>query len=1122
MRHLQITICLITIWLWTISLPVSAQDVIPVGQGSYASIPPAHEGDGPTKMLNWPVYKTKDVTGPLPTNDWWTDLLVSQYSGALWSYPFKVETNDKGLLVFLPTRFNETGTDLVNEYPLQISSENFHPKDTRLKAHSDWLVTFHMAESDERYIDVTLVRGMPYVWIECHNVTPSIQTQADTNAFNESTHQLGITCANRSYGLHVLPGDTLTKQSGNRIDTRFVKDNGVLVISALPKESDFGLLADHAFAIPRKTTLTWDYDSTLAQVTTQWQIQTQSLDGKQTQAIQGWLPHHLRENHTSIRGNNLSYLTPRGKLNCSTGNSFTITWPMAGLIPFYPSPQKNNIEHDYIPSRMNDYLARYATKAEYGADTYWGGKDLVRMAKYMHYARQLDHPAYPTLKANLLKALTDWLTYDPGEKERYFAAYPNWGALIGFNESYWSYQFTDNHFHAGYFTLSAALLGMVDQSFLKDYGPLVRKIARHYANWEHDAKDYPFLRTFDPFAGHSYAGGFSSATGNNQESTSEAVQSWAGLYLLGVMLDDKKMTATGAMGYAMETAATMEYWFDVHHENWSPNYKHPVVGILFNGGQAYATFFSGDPAWIHGIQWLPASPYLDYLVKDQTFAKTNFDQMIADRKTRENKEGISSMGTALGNVILSHAAQFNPDWVAAQMDELFSANDPIATDNYTAGITYYQTHSKRKLGQRVTTHHIAAPISAVYHNAKTDQWSYVAYNNKPYPRVVSVNEGDHQLGSMLLMPNQLTVANNLSETHQPDGIIAFSPGDKSSNVPVNTKALYVVFTKRVDISSFSSIKLDNQVLAVTWPAPNTAGILLEKPLTHQKMYTVELPEGVRLEDGQVLSQTKWSFTTQPYPALKLVDSSPKNASERVPLSLDTIELHFNQPVLTDTAGTLELQSKTAIALTVGKNQQANTLQLKLAQGLVSDQTYVLTLPATFASENNQTLGKPLVLRFVTSPPSMPPNVYTESFAGGGFSHDDSITVEMLSTENPSGGKHSIKLTGTQGEGMLYLFAGTSDHGEGRKPIDLSDYDAIAFDLCGSAKEVWIKIGHPVFDKDAFGLHRLDDIGLLYKTYTLKLPSPKDQINTVLAVGVQADTEVFIDNIRFIKSDKTAE
>ena len=42
------------------------------------------------------------------------------------------------------------------------------------------------------------------------------------------------------------------------------------------------------------------------------------------------------------------------------------------------------------------------------------------------------------------------------------------------------------------------------------------------------------------------------------------MQSWSGLFLLGVMLQDKDMTAAGAMGWSIEETATEEYWFDYY------------------------------------------------------------------------------------------------------------------------------------------------------------------------------------------------------------------------------------------------------------------------------------------------------------------------------------------------------------------------------------------------------------------------------------------------------------------------------------------------------------------------------------------------------------------------------
>ena len=227
------------------------------------------------------------------------------------------------------------------------------------------------------------------------------------------------------------------------------------------------------------------------------------------------------------------------------------------------------------------------------------------------------------------KSLADWLTYTPGEKAHYFTRYANWHALIGIKDSYDSARFNDQHFHYGYLTLSAALLAMEEPAFLADYGPMLRLVAKQYANWDRKDTRFPLLRTFDLWAGHSWAGGLGSPGGNNQESSSEAMQSWIGLYLLGTMLDDPEMTAAAAMGYAIESRATMEYWFNLHGDILPTEYGHPIVGVLWSGGQVFGTYFSGDPGWVYGIQCLPQSPGLDYLVRDPRFAARSFSEMLA-------------------------------------------------------------------------------------------------------------------------------------------------------------------------------------------------------------------------------------------------------------------------------------------------------------------------------------------------------------------------------------------------------------------------------------------------------------------------------------------------------------
>ena len=51
---------------------------VPVGKGSYASFPPPDTGKGVADVLDKPLFVDNPSNKPLPTNQWWTDLLVDR------------------------------------------------------------------------------------------------------------------------------------------------------------------------------------------------------------------------------------------------------------------------------------------------------------------------------------------------------------------------------------------------------------------------------------------------------------------------------------------------------------------------------------------------------------------------------------------------------------------------------------------------------------------------------------------------------------------------------------------------------------------------------------------------------------------------------------------------------------------------------------------------------------------------------------------------------------------------------------------------------------------------------------------------------------------------------------
>ena len=811
---------------------LQAQESIKVGKGSYAEFPPVTTGFYEF-ATNSTLYHSQGETRALPTNDWWTDILVSQYGGNLWAYPMMTDPDESGFKLFYPNSWS--GSNVDRGKAISVMALDFHPTEATAKDWSDSGFTYSLPDGDKN-MDVTVVHGMPFTWIETQGITPQLSLDgyelinADGSAISETvvTDGIIIKSSNKYYGLH-LPADTTVKFTGSErlivdlgqetsldecrliweraygkaytisvstdntnwtvihdesngdggTDTigithgaRYVTltlnergtewpfslyefelySNGVnvavgktvtsidglgvestlttmtdanmgsrwisgaeadkkitlelptndsyFVIYALTKADDFALFNDYAYTIPRDTRVDWNFSSEAGIVSTVWSFDTESLNDSAYQGvIQGFLPHHYNRTTMGFEFSGQEYLTGRGKMKMATGNQFSVTYPWSGLTPHLSAPVAKDDPFPFNSDVMEQLLSDYAKKAEYGTDTYWGGKDLGRISRFMIMAKETNSPYFEPLRDMLKEGLNDWFNYTPGEENRFFASYPQWGGILGFNESYGSGQFTDNHFHYGYFVYAAALLGMVDPDWVKQYEDILTMITRQYANWDRNHDQFPFMRTLDPWMGHSYAGGTSSGGGNNQESSSEATQSWAGMFFLGELLGNNEMRDAAAFGYISEAQATMEYWHDRSGEFFPEGYDHDITGILWPGGISYGTYFGDHPAYIYGIQWLPISPYLNYL--NDGFSKERaanlYDGLFADTynwykdrvipRDQANVDGLTIEYASLearvnAGETLNAAEQERfekiPEWMQGSVASITEAEDKIA------------------------------------------------------------------------------------------------------------------------------------------------------------------------------------------------------------------------------------------------------------------------------------------------------------------------------------------------------------------------------------------------------------------------------------------------------------
>lgn len=719
----------ITFALFASALVGSAQAPVQVGAGSYASCPPgyksktdAHDGFNAHAVEGRALYADEAEGMPLPTNDWWTDLMVNRYSGALWSLPQMLYTGADGVTVNYPTYWYEgNGTEVKSRTSLRVTGRDFTAAEARATAWHDWDVVMTLPGTDEsQQMVVTMAHGMPLTWFEIEGFQPEIVFSETPVLSGLGSAHVCATLGDDCYGIY-LPDGARAEMVEGRLRISLDSARGsYLVVAVLPSADSVEEFAAYAYSVPRSTTLFWSYDEAASLLRTQWHVDAVNLrsSGSPAPVMQGFLPHAYK--YWVSPGMTLdgpSYLSPRGLLRMARGsgdNTFEYSYRFSGMLPYYAAPAADDTRpNPYREEVMADLMARYAASGTFGADTYWGGKGLVQMALNMTFAKETgDEAAYETSRRKLREALVDWLTYTPGEQNRFFAYYPRWGAMVGYDVSYDSDAFNDHHFHYGYFVYAAALLCMEDRRFAEDYGELLTMIVKDYANYERSDARFPFLRTMDPWAGHSYAGGMGdhlNDNGNGQESSSEAMQSWGGVYLLGVALGDRAMRDAGIFGWLTESRATAEYWFDRDHihpgrqHNYDYDlYKSPWCTNLTSKGIGWWTWFSGDPLWMHSIQWMPVSPILGYLSEDLEFARWDVETMFAGTEYKWFERSGSNDPLAdqsVGNVVLCYLERSDPDRAAEIFDRAVEGNNGIYRNIDTGHISYFVIHSHRTYGE---------------------------------------------------------------------------------------------------------------------------------------------------------------------------------------------------------------------------------------------------------------------------------------------------------------------------------------------------------------------------------------------------------------------------------------
>lgn len=448
------------------------------------------------------------------------------------------------------------------------------------------------------------------------------------------------------YGIFV-PQNTSFKQASmddnlNRIFLELPNGQKYFSIGLLPSKniteaiSDLALYYKYAYNFVTNTKVDWkvnsDYSSQTNFNLTVTKKRTDIVD-QQDGTLFCLFPHQYDNLVSSIDIiSGKTFNTLRGEMKLVSGTTFSTKTKFYGIVPFFQYDTKE-IKSDLTTYLTNDNNEVYVSSVS--ANPYRAGKVIAKLANMLPIADNINDSSIKNSLIVKLKALLkDWLTYSNGEEGKYFAYDTIWGGLEGIrDDEFYSFNYNDHHFHYGYFIYSAAILAMYDNSFAKDYGQMVNLLIKDIANTDRNDTNFPYMRHYDFYESHSWANGMGGANnfGIDQESSSEAMNTWSAIYLWGLITGNKSLENLGIYLYSNEYEAIKYYYFDIDKNILKGEYKYNSVGRLWGGCVSYDLWFWPlRPQSIKGIQILPMTPAMTYLAYDKTYIQEFYESTLTE------------------------------------------------------------------------------------------------------------------------------------------------------------------------------------------------------------------------------------------------------------------------------------------------------------------------------------------------------------------------------------------------------------------------------------------------------------------------------------------------------------
>lgn len=709
-----------------------------IGSGSYAASHPGFDVANRNKVpRGLPQVSGPAAERPIPTNDWWSNVLYENQTGNLFAYPIAMRTKMDGLaLAYVPKG------PMIDVDPIRVGVGSISSEKTTVSNYSDWTVTMRWG-TDEEYFEATAGIGMPFVYFSKksnQDVKISIY-----QAFGNVTVKNEMLVVEKGFNgvsfVIYAPAGSQWVAGADKTYTSSLAGKDYWSVAMLPQDTTDAMAAaqelqQYAYVFPADTRAYYRYDEQRAVVRTDYVVTADVKEGVNGKVLMGLLPHHWAHlSSDSPKPEGLAYQTIRGELRTLAGNTFSTELTFHGVLPTLPYVEET---HDgFSKDELNRLIA--SVNADHGlvawTDSYNDGQLLNRLVQTARIAKLAGNDSEFWKAFGIVKQrLEDWLTYDEGEVAFLFYYHKDWTALLGYPAGHGQDEYlNDHHFHWGYFIHAAAFVEQYEPGWASKWGDMVNLLVRDAASSDRNDPMFPYIRNFSPFAGHCWANGMAALPqGNDQESTSESMQFHSSLIHWGGVTGNKAIRDLGIYMYATEQSAIEEYWFDVNERILPSDWKYSLVSRVFCNDFDNATFWTSDIAASYGIELYPIHGGSFYLSRSLDYARKLWQEISENTGILRNE----------ANPNLWHDTMW--EYLAfTDADKAIQLYDSYPNRSVKFGVsqaqTYHWLHAMSCLGRHDASISADSPTALAFE--KDGLITYVVHNYDKTKQTVTFSDG---------------------------------------------------------------------------------------------------------------------------------------------------------------------------------------------------------------------------------------------------------------------------------------------------------------------------------------------------------------------------------------------